>query len=285
MATFSFRGWRLHYSEFPAQAPGRGRRRSAYPLIVVHGVLLSQRLYWPLARELAAKGHRVITVDLLGHGRSERPQEPALYSIDCFADQLKELLDHLDLPEAAFFGTSMGANACLAFALKEEARARALVLEMPVLEQALIGGATLLTPVLLALRRAGFAFDALAQGLRLLPQRLAPHYLNALLDPLRDRPSERAVVLHGLFYGALGPTAAQRSALQVPTLVIGHRFDPLHPYADAKRLAGELPAGRLLEARTPLELRLLPARLLGEVNAFLKEAWAAPRLSAAPVAA
>jgi pimeloyl-ACP methyl ester carboxylesterase len=280
MATFSFRGWRIAFSEFP---PRNSRRRYAPPLVVVHGLLLSQRLYWPLAKDLAAKGHRVITVDLLGHGDSDRPQDPSLYSISCLSEQLGALLDHLDLAEAALFGTSMGANVSLTYTVHNQERVRALVAEMPVLEGALVGGATLLTPVLLGLKYGGFAFDAASLGLRTVPRRLLPHYVDALLVALRDHPSERAVVLHGLFFGALGPTAAERATVEVPTLVIGHRFDPLHPFGDAKRLADELPNGRLIEACTPLELRLAPARLTGELNAFLKGAWSSPQQRPAPL--
>lgn len=58
-----------------------------------------------------------------------------------------------------------------------------------------------------------------------------------------------------------------------PTLVIGHRRDPLHPLTDAGTLADELPNGRLLEANSFVELRLTPDRLAGEIGGFLDECW------------
>jgi len=279
MAAFTYDGWRLAYTEFgvgPAPVGGRPKRRGAKPVVIAHGVLLSQRVYWPLARRLAAEGHHVVTVDLLGHGESDRPREVAAYSISSFANQLEALLDHLELPEAALFGTSMGANSALEVALRNPRRVRGLVLEMPVLEQALVGGATLLTPLMLLLKAAGPAADAGGSLVRLLPRRLLPHYLDALLEPVRNEPSCGASVLHGLFYGCLGPSPARRSRLTTPALVIGHRYDPLHPYADAARLAGELPNGRLVEARSLFELRLRPERLVAEIVGFLREAWGEP---------
>ena len=59
-----------------------------------------------------------------------------------------------------------------------------------------------------------------------------------------------------------------------PTLVIGHRADPLHPFSDSGMLAEELPNARLIEANSILEWRLSPDRLNAELAAFLEEAWA-----------
>jgi hypothetical protein len=62
-----------------------------------------------------------------------------------------------------------------------------------------------------------------------------------------------------------------------PTLVIGHRRDPVHPLSDAGALADELPNARLLEANSFVELRLTPARLTSEIAAFLDACWKAAR--------
>jgi hypothetical protein len=51
------------------------------------------------------------------------------------------------------------------------------------------------------------------------------------------------------------------------------RHDIIHPFSDAGMLVDELPNGRLLEANSILELRFAPARLTGEIAAFLDECW------------
>jgi hypothetical protein len=68
----------------------------------VHGLLLSQKMHRPLAKALVARGDRVMTLDLLGHGRSERPRDMTLYSMPFFGEQILGLLDHLvaELPDA-----------------------------------------------------------------------------------------------------------------------------------------------------------------------------------------
>src|SRR5882762_1179500 len=98
MTSFRFQGQRLAYSEFgggpAAVKPGGARGRTARsapaasrPLILIHGLLLSQRMHWPLAEDLAARGNRVLTLDLLGHGESDRPRDMGLYSMSIFAEQ------------------------------------------------------------------------------------------------------------------------------------------------------------------------------------------------------
>jgi pimeloyl-ACP methyl ester carboxylesterase len=109
-------------------------------------------MYTHLAPELAAHGHRVIAVDMLGHGRSDQPHDMTAYSMPQFGADVIALLDHLDLPQAVVGGTSLGANVALEAAVAAPARIRALVLEMPVLENALPAAAAAFVPLGLALR-------------------------------------------------------------------------------------------------------------------------------------
>ncbi len=59
----------------------------------------------------------------------------------------------------------------------------------------------------------------------------------------------------------------------MPTLVIGHNRDFIHPWSDAEALARILPSGRLTRASSVIELRVRPRRLTGEIVAFLDEVW------------
>src|SRR6516165_1124338 len=137
MPSFSFDGQRLAYSEFgggpaaltPAGARGRTARSApagGRPLILVHGLLMSQRMDWPLAEDLAAYGNRVITLDLLGHGESDRPRDMWRYSMHIFGQQVIALMDHLEIEQAAVMGTSLGANAALEIAAQQPQRLRGM---------------------------------------------------------------------------------------------------------------------------------------------------------------
>jgi pimeloyl-ACP methyl ester carboxylesterase len=284
MAHFLYEGQRIAYTEYgggPAAVTKNGRRgrtarsatAAARPLILVHGLLLSQEMHRPLARDLAALGNRVITVDLLGHGESERPRDMWRYSMRFFADQIVALMDHLELEQAVVMGTSLGANTALEIAASAPERLRGMVIEMPVLDNALLSSALAFTPVLVALTFGEPVMKLVARGTRLIPRRALPHYGNVLLDTIRQEPGPGAAVLQGLFFGRVAPHRTERRTFQTPALVIGHRRDPVHPFSDAGQLAEELPNARLLEANSLVELRLSPERLTNEIAAFLDEVW------------
>ncbi|HTN25693.1 MAG TPA: alpha/beta fold hydrolase [Solirubrobacteraceae bacterium] len=264
MPSFRHNGHRIAYSEF-----GSGPRTC----VLVHGLLLSRLMHEPLARDLAARGNRVVTIDLLGHGASDRPREPWNYSIPGCAEQVVGLLDHLELDEAVILGTSLGANTALEVCLLAPGRVRGMVVEMPVLDHALIACVVAFTPLLVGLTAGEPLLRVLARAARLVPRRLLPLYGNVLLDTVRQEPGPSGAVMQGLFFGRVAPHPEQRRAMQAPALVIGHRRDPIHPLTDAGMLADELPNARLLEADSIIELRVAPARLTDEIAGFLDACW------------
>ncbi len=99
MPEFFHEGHRISYDDY-----GEGDR----PLVLIHGLLMNRRMFDRLAPEMAARGNRVLTIDLLGHGRSDRPPGMVNYSMTFFAQQVVGLLDHLELDQAVIGGTSLG---------------------------------------------------------------------------------------------------------------------------------------------------------------------------------
>src|SRR5437763_13376397 len=174
MSSFRFEGQRIVYEEFgggPAAVTAGGARgrtaRSAAagtrPVILVHGLLLSRQMHEPLAEALAARGNRVITLDLLGHGEADRPRDMWRYSMPLFGQQAVALLDHLELDEAVVGGTSLGANVSLEVLVQAPDRIRGAVIEMPVLDNALLGCAIAFTPLLISLTFGAPVTGALAR--------------------------------------------------------------------------------------------------------------------------
>jgi hypothetical protein len=116
--------------------------------------------------------------------------------------------------------------------------------------------------------------------------------LDSVLGAVGSDPDEIAAILHGVLLGPMSPTIEQRKAITVPALVLGHGIDLIHSFADAKRLARQLPDARLIRTRTFAELWVRPARLTGEIAGFLDRVWAdgkpqdpeQPRAAALPVA-
>jgi pimeloyl-ACP methyl ester carboxylesterase len=261
--TFTTRGRRIAYRVF-----GAGPR----VFVLTHGLLMDGRMYTGLAPKLAARGHRVVTVDMLGHGASAQPHDMTEYSMQEFGRDVIALLDHLKVSEAVVGGTSLGANVALEAAVAAPGRVRALVLEMPVLENALPAAAAAFVPLALALRTSQRTMGLVASVVRRIPR---THFLvDVALDFVRRDPAASLAVLDGLIFGRVAPAIAERRALQQPTLVIGHPADPIHPFSDADRIARELPRARLEKARSILEWRVAPGRLDGLLLAFLDEVWA-----------
>ena len=293
MPFFKFNGQRLAYTEFgggPAALTGagargrtaRGRPGTDRPLILLHGLLLSQEMHRPLAEDLAARGNRVITLDLLGHGASDRPRDMWRYSMAAYGHQIVALMDHLEIEQAVVMGTSLGANAALEVAAQDPARLRGLVIEMPVLDNGLLGSALAFTPLLVALTFGEPVMKLLARGARSVPRRIVPHYANVMLDLVRQEPGPGGALLQGLFFGRIAPPRDERKTFTAPTLILGHMRDPVHPFSDAGMLAKEMPNARLLEADSLVELRMRPDRLTGEIADFLDEVWRARRSAKGP---
>jgi pimeloyl-ACP methyl ester carboxylesterase len=264
---FAHQGHRLAYTSY-----GEGPRTT----VLLHGLLLSQKMHRPLAQALAARGNRVVTMDLLGHGRSDRPRDMSAYSMPFFGEQVIALLDHLGLDEAVLAGTSLGANTTLEAAAAHPDRVRGMVVEMPVLDNALLGCAIAFTPLMCALTFG----EPVMKGVSWWTRRIPTGRLwgpDVLLDTVRQQPGPSAAVLQGLFFGRVAPHRDVRRTIAAPALVIGHDRDPVHPFSDSDALVGELPDARLVRAESLIELRVRPERLTGEIGDFLDTCWAPRR--------
>src|SRR3954466_7474410 len=260
--THSFRheGYRLVYDEY-----GSG----PHPLVLLPGLLLNRKMHAPLAQALADRGNHVYVLDFLGHGDSDRPSDMARYSMPLFGDQVVGLLDHLGLEQAVIAGTSLGANVSLDVMTKAPERLRGAVVEMPVLDNALLGCALAFTPMLVYLTFGAPLARLVARGARLIP-RGAHTLVDSGLDWVSQDPDPSAAVVQGLFFGRTAPPRSERALIETKTMVIGHPRDPIHPFSDADELARELRNARLVDANSILELRLAPERLADEKPRFLR---------------
>jgi pimeloyl-ACP methyl ester carboxylesterase len=261
--SFQHNGYRLVYDEY-----GEGAR----PLILLPGLLLNRKMHGPLAQALADRGNRVIVLDFLGHGDSERPRDMARYGMPQFGDQVIGLMDHLELDGVVLGGTSLGANVILDVLTKAPERVRGSIIEMPVLDNALLACALAFTPLLVWLTFGAPVSGAVARLARLVP-RGAHNLIDSGLDWISQDPGPSAAVIQGIFFGRTAPSREERSLMETKTLVIGHPRDPVHPFSDADALAREMQDARILDANSILELRLAPERLTNEIAKFVDECW------------
>lgn len=100
------------------------------PLLLLHG-FTGRGSSWGPHLPALQRSHRTIVVDLLGHGRSDAPADPARYAVERQADDLAALARALGAPVVDVLGYSMGARIALQLALDHPAVVRRLVLESP----------------------------------------------------------------------------------------------------------------------------------------------------------
>ena len=108
---------RLYYEE-------HGRRGT--PLVLANGIGCNADM-WDVNRDGLAAHHRLVLWEPRGHARSDSPEDPARYSFQRWALDLKAVLDRLGIRRAHVGGLSLGAGIATRFALRFPSRVRSLV--------------------------------------------------------------------------------------------------------------------------------------------------------------
>ncbi len=260
--SFRHNGHRIAFADY-----GDGERT----LVLAHGLLMNRHMYDQLAPAMASRGFRVISLDLLGHGVSDKPYDMRAYGMSSFADQIAAAIDHLELDRPVVGGTSLGANAALELATRHPRKARGLFIEMPVLDNALVAAGLIFLPILVALRVGKPVLRPISSLAQRIPR--SNFFVDIALDWTRRPPAASEAVLEGLLFGRTAPPREERQLIGLPALVIGHPADPLHSLTDSDMLAEELPLARLVNAESIFEWRVNPGRLDSELAAFVAEAY------------
>jgi pimeloyl-ACP methyl ester carboxylesterase len=100
---------------------------TGYPLVFIHGFAGTTHAWHPQVPALT-RTCRLITMDLRGHGQSDAPADPALYSDDILTEDVHQLLRHLGVTEAVVGGLSMGVYMSLKYYAAHPEMVKALIL-------------------------------------------------------------------------------------------------------------------------------------------------------------
>jgi pimeloyl-ACP methyl ester carboxylesterase len=203
------------------------------PIVLVHGFAATAEVNWVepgWVATLTGAGRRVIALDNRGHGASSKPHDPAAYHSARMAEDVRALLDHLELARADVMGYSMGARITAFFALAHPARLRRAVLGG--LGIRLVDGAGLPENIAQALEAPALADvrDPTARTFRAFAEQTGSD-LAALAACIRG--SRQTL------------TREQVAASRAPTLVAVGTKDTIA--GSAHELAALLPAGRALD--------------------------------------
>lgn len=106
-------GGSLQILDVPADQPAADPDAPSPPIVLIHGYTGSIR-WWQETIPLLAQNHRVIAVDLLGHGGSAKPSSG--YTVPGQADLIAQALGELEVEGAIMVGHSLGATVAVAVA-------------------------------------------------------------------------------------------------------------------------------------------------------------------------
>jgi len=118
-----FREWETWY-----QVVGDGEAPGRLPLLVLHGGPGSAHDALEGLAALAVHGRRVVFYDQLGSGASDRPDDPSLWTVQTFIEQLQSVREGLELERLHLFGSSWGGMLALEYALAQPEGLASLVL-------------------------------------------------------------------------------------------------------------------------------------------------------------
>jgi pimeloyl-ACP methyl ester carboxylesterase len=241
-------GHRLAYQEAgPADGP---------VVVLIHGLASDSDTWDRAIVPMAERGLRVIALDLLGHGRSDRPA--GSYRLDDFAASLDAFFVAVGVERATVGGHSLGGAIAVHFGYHYPERVERLVLVSagglgrevhPVLRAAALPGAPLvlgaaMRPWLVRL----YGRPGLHRALRLTPENVAN--LRRTRRAL-DRADGRAAFFAAL-RGVIAPSGQRGSFIEmqylaehVPTLLVWSEGDGVIPVAHAHAARAHLPGSRL----------------------------------------
>ncbi len=100
-----------------------GSRDSSPPVVLHHGFVVDANSNWVLpgvVDALLGAGRWVLAPDARGHGRSDKPHDPAAYGEQRMARDLAVLLDEIDTPHVDLVGYSMGAIVALLLSSEDD---------------------------------------------------------------------------------------------------------------------------------------------------------------------
>jgi len=245
------------------------------PVIFIHGLGASMYAWRKNLAPVMAAGYRVLALDLLGFGSSDKPARG--YTNAAYAQLVVALMDSLHLPDAVLVGHSMGGEIAAEVAIAFPTRVRGLVL---------IGAAGLGTrePLLFRLARwpvvgpLVLAFRGRALVGRLLrstyadPRKVTEPDVDQYYAPVAEAAYGRALrgVLREFHFGGL---EGRLDAIAAPTLVLWGEADRLIPIALGRALAAQLNrsaflsvprAGHSVQEEAPDEVNRLLIKFLKE---------------------
>ncbi|QZI72825.1 alpha/beta hydrolase [Pseudomonas protegens] len=220
-------------------ATGQGQ-----PVVLIHGVGLNKEMWGGQIVGLATR-YRVIAYDMLGHGASPRPA--AGTGLIGYAEQLRELLDHLQVAQATVVGFSMGGLVARAFALHCPQYLAGLVVLNSVFNRSPEQRAGVIARTSQAAEHGpdANAEAALSRWFSREYQAANPAQIAAIRQTLAGNDPQGYLTTYELFATQDMYRAEDLGQIQVPTLIATGELDPGSTPEMAAQLAQRIPGAEV----------------------------------------
>jgi pimeloyl-ACP methyl ester carboxylesterase len=227
-----------------------GTRGAGVPVVFVHGFPTSSHL-WADVVPLMPPGYRIVVLDLLGYGRSDRPLGGGV-DIANHAARVIQVLDELRIERACIVGHGLGGGIAQSLAVRHPARVSHVCLvnsvafdDWPAAEARAARATLPLTRFLPAETIAAVVRRQLQRGYAD-PAR-AVHSLDLYLRPFVGHGGRDALVAHirALTSAHTAEIGARLGEIKVPAAIVWGELDRLTPTGSATRLRQAIPGATL----------------------------------------
>jgi pimeloyl-ACP methyl ester carboxylesterase len=226
-----------------------GTRGAGAPVVLIHGFPTSSHL-WSEVVPLLPSGHRIVVLDLLGYGRSDRPLDRDV-TLTAHADRVTQLFDVLGIRHACVVGHGIGGGVAQSLAVRHPQRVSHLALVDSVAfdawpQRGVLAARTLMpltrrlpAPIVLSLVRNNLlrGYADRDRGARSLDMYLRPFATpdgrDALMRHLRALDRAETTALGG-----------RLREISAPTAIVWGKHDPFLPSELAERLRSAIPGAR-----------------------------------------
>ncbi|MHA1269555.1 MAG: alpha/beta fold hydrolase [Candidatus Helarchaeota archaeon] len=232
MAFTEVNGVKLYYEEYGSS--------DKPAIILIHGWTADHNR-WKDQVEVLKDNYRVITPDLRGHGKSDKDESIDYSSINILSDDLKGLMDNLNIQKAIIAGHSMGGMTVMQFTLDYPEKVEKLILVDTIAKFSYSFGRKLLTGISNILPYNSFIKLQISRAFR---KGWDKEQINKLTELALQNP--KYVVYR--FYKAMKKfnVLEKLSNIKVPTLIIHGEKDIQLPLDQAKKIHEQISGSKLV---------------------------------------
>ncbi|HEY4218069.1 MAG TPA: alpha/beta fold hydrolase [Gemmatimonadaceae bacterium] len=236
-------GTRLYYY-------AAGSRGAGEPVVFLHGFPTSSHLWSDVVPFMPA-GHRIVVLDLLGYGRSDRPKQQAV-DVLAHANRVVQVLDELRIERACVVGHGIGGAIAQSLAVRHAHRVSRLCLvdsvafdRWPTLAARIARASLPITQFLPPDVLLGILRRDLNRGYS--DAARAAHSLDLYLRPFAGPDGRAALLAHvrALASGETAHLSSQLASVRVPTAIVWGQHDPVTSITVGRRLRDAIPGATL----------------------------------------